>query len=73
MDGQKFRMLSPRQRALVAVAVLLDGREAVEYLEADPVNGLSFKRAAMELASQGPELRMPFIGTALRAALKEMK
>ena len=73
MDAQRFRSLAARQRALVAVAVLLDGREAGLYLENDSVNGAGLKRAAMDLAGFEPELRMPFVGTILRSALQEIK
>ena len=72
MDAQRFRSLSARQRALVAMAVLLDGREAKVYLENDAVNGAGLQRAALDLASIEPELRMPFTGTMLRAALEEL-
>ena len=72
MDAQRFRSLAARQRALVAVAVLLDGREAGLYLENDSVNGAGLKRAAMDLAGFEPELRMPFVGTILRSALQEI-
>jgi hypothetical protein len=73
MDTQRYRSLSAEHRALVAVAVLLDGREAGMYLENDSVNGQGLKRAALDLASVAPELRMPLIGTLLRDALEEMK
>lgn len=73
MDAQRFRSLTPHYRALVAVAVLLDGREAGEYLQIDAANGDGLKKAAADLAGQDPELRMPYAGTALRAALKELK
>ena len=73
MDAQKFRALNPWDRALVAIAVLLDGREAGAYLESDSVNGTGLRRAALDLAAVEPELRMPFVGTLLRAALKDLK
>jgi hypothetical protein len=73
MDAQKFRVLPPRQRALVGIAVLLDGREAASYLENDKVNGQALKKAAASMAEQPPELRMPFVGTLIRMALSEMK
>ena len=73
MDAQRFRSLSPRDRALVAIALLLDGREAPVYLENDAVNGVGLKRAAVELSTIEPELRMPFLGTLLRSALKELR
>lgn len=72
MDTQRFRSLSAEQRALVAVAVLLDGREAGMYLENDAVNGAGLKRAALDLAGVAPELRMPLVGTLLRDALEEL-
>ena len=71
-DAHRFRGLSPRQRALVAVAVLLDGRESGVYLENDSVNGVGLKRAAFELAGIELELRVPFMGSVLRTALAEM-
>lgn len=73
MDLNRFKALSARLRALVAVAVLLDGREAHVYLESDAVNGPGLKRAALELAGLEPELRMPFVGTLLRGALEELE
>ena len=73
MDSQRFRSLAPRYRALVAVAVLLDGREAGTYLENDAVNGPGLKRAAGDLSGLETELRVPFVGTMLRAAVEELK
>lgn len=73
MDSSRFRSLSPWQRALVAVAVLMDGRESVMYLENDAVNGPGLRRAALDLAGIEPELRMPFVGTVLRDALRDIR
>lgn len=73
MDAQRFRSLNSWDRALVAIAVLLDGREAGAYLESDSVNGTGLRRAALDLAAIEPELRMPFVGTLLRSALRELK
>ena len=56
----------------VAVAVLLDGREAALYLENDSLNSTGLSKAALELADQDPQLRMPYEGSALRLALSEM-
>lgn len=72
MDAKRFRMLSPKQRAIVAIAVLLDGREAAVYLKNDAVNGEALQKAALDLAGQAPDLRMIFLGSALRKALSEM-
>jgi len=72
VDAQRFRTLSAKQRAVVAVAVLLDGREAENYLANDITYGPALSRAAHALADQPPELRMPFLGSMLRAALREI-
>jgi len=73
MDAKRFRTLAAKQRALVAMAVLLDGREAAVYLKNDVVNGDTLQKTALDLASQPPELRMIFLGTALRSALAELE
>ena len=73
MDTKRFRALSAHHRALVAIAVLLDGREAAAYLQNDAVNGEVLQKAALDLASQPPELRMIYVGTALRVALGELE
>jgi len=71
MDAQKFRALSSHYRALIAISVLLDGREAPSYLELDAHDGEVLKKAALDIASLDPDMRMPFAGTMLRAALQE--
>ena len=71
MDIHRFRALSPHDRALVAIAVLLDGREASECLQRDAANGAALARAAADLASQPTDLRMPLVGTLLRMAVEE--
>ena len=73
MDSQRFRALTPRARALVAIALLLDGREAHAYLENDAISGTGMKRAALDLCDAEIELRIPFVGTMLRAALEEIE
>ncbi len=72
MEAHRFRNLSARQRAVVAIGLLLDGREAENYLENDSVFGSALSKAAHDLADQPPDLRMPFVGTMLRIALREM-
>lgn len=72
-DAQRYRSLSPRNRALVALAVLLDGHEAPVYLGNDATNGSDLHQAATDLSSQKPELRMPYVGSVLRMALEEME
>lgn len=69
----RFNSLSARNRALVAMAVLLDGREAVTYLRADSLLLDALSKAANELSELEPELRMPLAGTILREALQEIE
>lgn len=72
MDTHRFQALSAKHRALVAMAVLLDGHEAAVYLENDAESGEALQKAAHDLASMAPELRMPLLGTLLRAAVAEL-
>ena len=71
--SELFRALSAQNRAVVAVAVLLDGFESVDYLALDRNSGVSLSEAAAGLAALEPELRMPFVGTLLRRALEELE
>ncbi|MDZ4785113.1 MAG: hypothetical protein SGJ02_03440 [bacterium] len=73
MTSSLFRELSARERALVAVAVLLDGREAENYLANDSKTGSQLLRAASELCELSHEIRMPLIGSILRGSLKELE
>jgi hypothetical protein len=43
------------------------------YLATDVHSGPGLQKAAIDLAELDPELRMPFLGSALRVALKELK
>ena len=69
----RFKGLPAAKRALVAIAVLLDGREAIAYLGCDAVLGNSLQRTAQEIAGFEPELRMPLAGTLLREAISELE
>ena len=71
-DISRFRALGTRERALVAVAVLLDGHDAADYLACDKDRQLAFTRAARDLVELSPELRLPLIGTLLRAVLEDI-
>lgn len=70
-DITKFRTLSTREQAMVAVAVLLDGRDAVEYLSSDKDRHIALCRAASDLAELSVDLRMPLVGSLLRKVLDE--
>lgn len=73
MDLRSFRKLPAREKALVAIAVLLDGMEAASFLESDAQAGGLLRRSAAELAAQSPELRMPFLGSVLREAMRSLE
>lgn len=73
MELSKFRALLPRNRALVAVGVLLDGHEAESFFASDAHEAEQLQAAAAELAALPPELRMPYTGSVLRVALKELR
>ncbi len=73
MEKSRFDALSARNRALIAMAVLLDGHEAAAYLENDAEYGEVLERVAHDLATLAPDLRMPFVGTLLRAAVSELE
>jgi hypothetical protein len=71
MSNQAFRALSPAERALVAVAILIDGSDAAVYLGFDEQRGDALKAAARELAAIEFDVRLPFVGTLLRMSLEE--
>jgi len=65
----KFRALTNREQAVVALGVLLDGHDSVEMLVSDRDRGGALSRAAQDLVELAPDLRMPLLGTLLRRAL----
>ncbi len=68
-----FAKLAPRDRAIVALAVLLDGADAAEYVQIDKTRGSELRAAAEELLSMELDVRLPYAGTMLRLALEEAK
>ncbi len=69
----RFRALATKERALVAVAVLLDGHDAADYLACDKERQQALTRAARDLVDLSPELRLPLLGTFLREALRNLE
>ena len=65
--------MSPRERALVAIGVLLDGHDASDYLASDKERHTALCRAAKDLAELTPELRMPLVGSLLRSIVRELE
>ncbi len=72
-DLSKYRSLGSREQSLVAIAVLLDGHDAAQFLSSDKTRALALARAARDLAELSPELRLPLLGTLLREALSELQ
>jgi hypothetical protein len=71
MSLSTFRALNARDRALVAVAVLVDGGDSKVYLDFDSERSEELKRAAEELCALEIDARVAFVGTVLRLALEE--
>lgn len=71
-DISRFRALGTRERAIVAVAVLLDGHDAADFLANDKERHTAMARAAKDLAELPPELRIPLVGTLLRQAVAQL-
>lgn len=72
-DLLRLRSLSVREQALVLIAVLLDGHDAMEYLSSDKDRAIALARAAKDVADLPPEVRLPLAGTLLRTALSELE
>lgn len=71
MSLSHWRSLSPKDRALVAVAVLVDGSDSKIYLESDSEKSEQLRLAAEELCQLEIDARVAFVGTVLRLALEE--
>lgn len=71
MSLATWRSLESDDRALVAIAVLMDGSDAALFLECDSERGAQLRKAAEELSSLEVDVRLAFVGTALRLALGE--
>lgn len=72
MKTDLYRSLPAKERAIVAAAVLLDGREAENYLGNDISLGQKLSQAAIQLATIPIDIRMPLVGALLRAALNDI-
>lgn len=72
MNFERFRNLSAHHRALVAVAVLLDGHEAAMFLGDDQEHGVLLGEVAKEIASLKPIFRNFISAHYLRNALEDL-
>ena len=71
-DISNFTSLPVREQGIVAIAVLLDGLEAPEYLQSTYESRIQVLRGAVDLVKLAPDLRLPFAGTMLRRALAQL-
>lgn len=67
-----YKNLSARERALVAAAVLIDGADAISYLDSTLNNREVMLQAVQEFLKLDNEHRLPVVASVLRRALKEM-
>ncbi len=72
-DISKYRALGSKEKCIVAIALLIDGLDAIEYLAIDRDNNTAFLRAAKDFTEMSPELRIPFLGTLLRETIVELR
>ncbi|MCB0358055.1 MAG: hypothetical protein KDD44_00410 [Bdellovibrionales bacterium] len=72
-DLWRFRTLSTREQAIVAIAVLLDGHDSASYLASDKERHSALEKASNDLAELSPDLRMPLAATLLRRAVAELR
>jgi hypothetical protein len=72
LNSEEFSNLPNRFKALVCIAVLIDGREASFYLNNDDKYGQVLGRIADKLSGLVPEFRMPLIGTQLRESIEQL-
>lgn len=69
---QVFERLDPTDRIRVAIAVLMDGKDSLEFLESDVFKGEELKKAGEALLALDLDARFPLLGTMLRRAFEEV-
>jgi len=72
-DLAVFRRLSPHQQMQVCIGVLIDASDVVDVLATDSIDAQNLKRAAKDLTTLSPDIRMPLVGTLLRTALEAIE
>ena len=73
MEDLDFNKLTDKERALISIAVLLDGIDAGFYLESDLHSGSIYRKFADEISKEAPDIRLSHSGTLLRRALNNMR
>ena len=73
MENIDFYKLTAKERALISIAVLLDGIDAGLYLDSDLQSGNLYKTLADEISKKAPDVRLSYSGTLLRRAIKDLK
>lgn len=72
-DINRFRALGKKEKCIVAIALLIDGPDALDYLSVDKDHGIAFERIAKDFLEMPTELRVSFLATTLRETLKELR
>lgn len=71
MIETEVEKLTSREQILVAIAVLLDGFDAEDFLAINSENGEALRLAAHILNMREPLDRLPHVATILRKAKKD--
>ena len=69
---EKFMNCNSEDKALLALAVLLDGYDASDFLMGDREKGIFYAKMAKDLASIPVETRVLLLGTVLREVKNEI-
>lgn len=72
MSIKALKNLSSAEQAVVTLAVLLDGRDAADFLQSDPSRP-ELAKAAEGLSGVALELRVPLLGTLYREAVSVLE
>ncbi len=73
MSASAWEQLNPIERALVAVAVLIDGADAGSILLLDSKRGELLREAALYFGGLDLDARLPYMGTLLRRAVEDQE
>lgn len=73
-DSIPINSLPPKERAVVALALLLDGQESVSYLKNNASEyGEKMEKAVESMSLLDPKIRLSLSGVFLRDALEELR
>lgn len=69
---ERFMKCSAEDKALISLAVLLDGYDAADFLMVDKEKGVFYAKMAKDLAAIPIETRTLLLGTVLRGVRTEI-